>query len=109
MKAVEERYRNYKGIPSNVALSSAQLKAVQKADDIYQQTGYEVASKTIDTMATINLELENEANAPKVKSQIARDLARGSVEARTDSINQAKSDFDAHTASLIKKYGKGVN
>ena len=42
-----------------------------------------------------------------LKNEIASDLARGSVEARTDSINQAKSNFDEHTASLIKYYSKG--
>ena len=42
-----------------------------------------------------------------VKNEIASDLARASVEARTDSINQSKSNFDEHVASLIKKYGKG--
>ena len=42
----------------------------------------------------------NESTAAKV-------LANKRVVERTDSINQAKSDFNAHTASLIKKYGKG--
>ena len=44
----------------------------------------------------------NESTAAKV-------LANKRVVDRTDSINQAKADFNAHTASLIKKYGKGVN
>ena len=43
----------------------------------------------------------------EVKNEIASDLARASVKARTASINQTKSNFDEHTASLIKKYGKG--
>ena len=43
----------------------------------------------------------------KLKNKVAGQVARASVEARTDSINQAKSNFNAHTASLIKKYGKG--
>ena len=42
----------------------------------------------------------NESTAAKV-------LSNKRVVERTDSINQAKSDFNAHTASLIKKYGKG--
>ena len=42
----------------------------------------------------------NESTAAKV-------LANKRVVERTDSINQAKSDFNEHTASLIKKYGKG--
>ena len=53
--------------------------------------------------------LKSFAANPKMKNEVASDLARGSVEARTASINQAKSNFDEHTASLIKKYGKGVN
>lgn len=44
---------------------------------------------------------------PELKNKIARNSARASVEARTDNLNQSKSDFDAHTASLIKEYGKG--
>ena len=42
----------------------------------------------------------NENTAAKV-------LANQRVVNRTDSINQAKSDFNAHTASLIKYYSKG--
>ena len=37
----------------------------------------------------------------------AKVLANKRVVERTDSINQAKADFNEHTASLIKKYGKG--
>lgn len=43
----------------------------------------------------------------ELKNKVASDLARGSVEARTASINQTKSNFDEHTASLIRYYGKG--
>ena len=42
----------------------------------------------------------NENTAAKV-------LANKRVVERTDSINQAKSDFDDHIANLIKEYGKG--
>lgn len=42
----------------------------------------------------------NESTAGKV-------LANKRVVERTDSINQAKADFNAHTASLIRYYGKG--
>lgn len=41
------------------------------------------------------------------KNEIASDLARASVESRTASINQTKSNFDEHVASLIKYYSKG--
>ena len=51
--------------------------------------------------------MEQQRAAATVKNETASDLARGSVEARTASINQAKSNFDAHTASLIKYYSKG--
>ena len=51
--------------------------------------------------------LKSFASKPKMKNEIASDLARGSVEARTDSINKTKSNFDEHTASLIRYYGKG--
>lgn len=51
--------------------------------------------------------LKSQATNSKLKNKVASDLARASVEARTDSINQAKSNFDEHTASLIKYYSKG--
>ena len=51
--------------------------------------------------------LKSQATNSKLKNKVAEKLARSSVEARTDSINQAKSDFNAHTASLIKYYSKG--
>ena len=102
-KTFEERYKEYKGIPSNVTLHPSQLKAVQEADDVYQHTGYELDPKTIDRISLRNLYTEQEG----LKNEIASDLARGSVEARTDSINKTKSNFDEHTASLIKYYSKG--
>ena len=45
--------------------------------------------------------------SPELKNEVAENLARASVEARTDSINKTKSNFDEHTASLIKYYSKG--
>lgn len=45
--------------------------------------------------------------SPEMKNEVAGKVARASVEARTDSINKAKSNFDEHTASLIKYYSKG--
>ena len=41
------------------------------------------------------------------ESTAGRVLANKRVVERTDSINQAKADFDEHVASLIKKYSKG--
>ena len=43
----------------------------------------------------------------ELKNDVARKVARYSVKSRTDSINKTKSNFDAHTASLIKYYSKG--
>lgn len=106
-KTFEERYKEYKDIPSDVVLHPFQLKAVQEADDIYQHTGYELDPKTIDGIAKRNAYMEQEASKPELKNEIASDLARGSVEARTASINKTKSNFDEHTASLIRYYGKG--
>ena len=56
---------------------------------------------------TVQNYLKSQATNSKLKNKVASDLARGSVEARTASINQAKSNFDEHVASLIKYYGKG--
>ena len=53
-----------------------------------------------DSRAQEYLKSFNEPTAAKV-------LANKRVVERTNSINQAKSDFNEHTASLIKKYGKG--
>lgn len=102
-KTMEERYKEYKGIPSNVTLHPSQLKAVQEAEEVLQKGGYELDPKTIDRIALRNLYMEQEG----LKNEVASDLARASVEARTDSINKSKSAFNEHTASLIKKYGKG--
>lgn len=102
-KTIEEQYKEYKGIPSNVTLHPSQLKAVQEADEVLQKGGYELDPKTIDKIALRNLYMEKE----ELKNKVASDLARGSVEARTNSINQTKSNFDEHTASLIKYYSKG--
>ena len=51
--------------------------------------------------------LKSQATNSKIKNEIASDLAKASVEARTASINKTKSNFDEHTASLIRYYGKG--
>lgn len=51
--------------------------------------------------------LKSFAANSKVKNEVAETVARASVEARTASINKTKSNFDEHTASLIKYYSKG--
>ena len=102
-ESFKKKKKKYKGINSDVTLHPSQLKAVQEADDIYQHTGYELDPKTIDEIAIRNSFIEQE----ELKNEVAGLVAKMSVKARTDSINQSKADFNAHTASLIKKYGKG--
>ena len=102
-KSTEERYKEYKGIPSDVTLHPSQLKAVQEADDILINTGYELDPKTIDGLAIRNSFIEQE----ELKNEVARKVAKMSVKARTNNINKTKADFNAHTASLIKYYSKG--
>ena len=51
--------------------------------------------------------LEPSIISQELKNEVASDLARASVEARTASINKTKSNFNEHTASLIRYYGKG--
>ena len=102
-KTIEEKYKEYKGIPSNVTLHPSQLKAVQEADEVLQKGGYELEPETIDKIALRNIYTEQE----KLKNDMAGKIARASVEARTASINKTKSNFDEHTASLIRFYGKG--
>lgn len=70
-----------------------------------------------DRLDSYNTEFYNDSRvqeylksfAPKseLKNEVAGKVARASVEARTDSIKQAKSNFDEHVASLIRYYGKG--
>ena len=66
------------------------------------QEKIEVMEETSPTSGTIITRA-----VPEVRNEIASDLARASVEARTASINKTKSNFDEHTASLIKYYSKG--
>ena len=56
---------------------------------------------------TVQNYLKSQATNSKLKNKVASDLARASVEARTNSINKTKSNFNEHTGSLIKYYSKG--
>lgn len=51
--------------------------------------------------------LEPSIISQELKNEVAGKVAKMSVKARTDSINKTKSNFDEHTASLIKYYSKG--
>ena len=63
--------------------------------------GYESA---IDAL---NSAIEAQSTNSELKNEVARKVARYSVKSRTNSINKTKSNFDEHTASLIKYYSKG--
>lgn len=112
----EERFRKEFKIDAKTPLTKEQQRAVEYGEFAEKQRGAvitpsEALSKTqkVAKMAERRrsiMEQQREAIA-RVKNEIASDLARASVEARTDSINKTKSNFNEHTASLIKKYGKG--
>ena len=129
----EERYRKEFNIDKNTPLTENQKMAV-KYGDLNQSRGIIIhpdqaeawvkrkimRSKTlgkekIEVMeehsptggTIITRAVPYQREVPAVKNEIAEDLARGSVEARTASINKTKSNFDEHTASLIKYYSKG--
>ena len=124
----EERYRKAYNIDKKTPLNFEQKMAV-KYGDSYQNHGIMVNPDQADTwvkrqimrsktLGQEKIEKIMEQTSPTsgtiitravptVKNEIASDLARGSVEARTNSINQSKADFNEHTASLIKEYGKG--
>ena len=92
-----ERFRKAFNIDDKATLTKEQERAIKWGMKREKETG-----RIVHPGAALW-----QARHMEVKNEIASDLARGSVEARTDSINQAKADFNAHTASLIKKYGKG--
>ena len=111
-ESFEERFRKEFNIDAKTPLTKEQKRAVEwgriqekRTGDIVEPSRALKAGKvftSLDERRRLILEKNME-----VKNEIASDLARASVEARTDSINQSKADFDEHTASLIKKYGKG--
>ena len=100
-KTIEEKYKEYKGIPSDVILHPSQLKAVQEADEVLQKGGYELDPKTIDKIALRNLYMEKE----ELKNEVASDLARASVKSRTNNINKTKADFKKHLIGVKKDKG----
>ena len=114
-KTFEERFRKEFNIDEKTPLTSKQKKEVEYGEYLEKKRG-SVVTPSDAVKLTRHLEKANERMrsimeaqraGATVKNEIASDLARASVEARTDSINQAKADFNAHTASLIKYYSKG--
>ena len=107
-----ERFRKEFNIDDKAPLTKEQERAIKWGIMQEKRTGslvepsraLKAAKSILTTEERRKLILEKNM---AVKNEIASDLARGSVEARTASINQAKSAFDKHTASLIRYYGKG--
>ena len=108
----EERYRKEFNIDPKTPLTREHQRAVEWGRLQEKRTG-----GMVEPSKALNAAKHMASNAERrrailekdmeVRNKIASDLARASVEARTASINQTKSDFEEHTASLIKKYGKG--
>ena len=92
-----ERFRKAFNIDDKATLTKEQERAIKWGMKREKETG-----RIVHPGAALW-----QARHMEVKNEIASDLARGSVEARTDSINKTKSNFDEHTASLIKYYSKG--
>ena len=114
-ESFEERFRKEFKIDAETPLNSEQKKAVEYGEYLEKKRG-SVVTPSDAVKLTRHLEkanerrryiMEQERAGARVKNEIASDLARASVEARTDSINKTKSDFNEHTASLIKYYSKG--
>lgn len=112
LPSFEERFRKAYNIDAKTPLTREHQRAVEWGRLQEKRTG-----GIVDPSKALNAAKHMKSNAErrqsilemnmKVKNEIAEDLARASVEARTDSINQAKSNFNEHTASLIKYYSKG--
>ena len=107
-----ERYRKEFNIDAKAPLSKEHERAIKWGIMQEKRTGsivepsraLKAAKSILTTEERRKLILEKNM---AVKNEIAEDLARASVEARTASINKTKSNFNEHTASLIRYYGKG--
>ena len=114
-KTFEERFRKRYNIDDKTPLTHDQDMAVKYGTHRESRTGGIVEPGEAVRWVRVqklnaermNSFIDSQREIPAVKNEVASDLARASVEARTNSINQAKADFNAHTASLIKEYGKG--
>ena len=111
----EERFRKAYNIDKNTQLTHDQSMAVKYGAHREARTGSIVEPGEAVRWVRVqklnaermNSFIDSQREIPKVKNEIAEDLARASVEARTASINKTKSNFNEHTASLIRYYGKG--
>ena len=108
----EERYRKEFNIDPKTPLTREHQRAIEWGRLQEKRTG-----GIVEPSKALNAAKHMVSNAERrrailekdmeVRNEIASGLARASVEARTSSINQTKSDFEEHTASLIKYYSKG--
>ena len=111
-ESFEKRFRKEFKIDDKATLTKEQKRAVEWGRLQEERTGGIVEpSKALNAAKHMESYAERrkrilEKNM-EVRNEIASDLARASVKARTDSINKTKSNFDEHTASLIKYYSKG--
>ena len=99
-KTFEERYRKRLKLPDDAVLRPSQQEIVNLGTNLEEKLGHSVPITTVAGIHMRNQQLQ-------VENMVAQMNAKSRVSARTDSINQAKSDFNAHTASLIKYYSKG--
>lgn len=99
-ESFEKRYRNRLKLPDNVVLSPSQQEIVNLGTSLEEKLGHSVPMTTVAGIHMRNQQIQ-------VENMVAKMNAKSRVEARTDSINQTKSNFDEHVASLIKYYSKG--
>ena len=99
-ESFEKRYRNRLKLPDNVTLNPSQQEIVNIGTKLEQSLGRPVSMSTVAGIHMRNQQFQ-------VENMVAQMNAKSRVRARTASINQSKSDFNEHTASLIKEYAKG--
>ena len=107
----EERFRKAYNIDKNTPLTFEQETAIlwakQKENEVGHLISPEAAMRRVRTKPIPDEERAELFEYLRDKNEVAGKVARASVEARTASINKTKSNFDEHTASLIRYYGKG--
>ena len=110
-KTFEERFRKRYNIDDKTPLTFEQETAIQWAKQREKEVGHlispEAAMRRVRTKPIPDEERAELFEYLRDKNEIAGQVARASVEARTASINKTKSNFNEHTASLIKYYSKG--
>ena len=116
-KRRDEFYKNYKptkeiykrSFYSNGNLTNAygKVNALNLQEKVKRGIELDSDEKEFYNDPRVQEYLKSQSTNSELKNEVAEKLARASVEARTASINKTKSNFDEHTASLIKYYSKG--